>query len=305
MGERVDVEAASGHIGGNQQFRGPISEATDHAFALGLIHTTVECLGAVATAVHRLRELINLTASAAEHQRRAGCLDVENPTQSSRFMRTHHHICALANKGLTGLGVALADLDPDWVTLVALGDRVDPRRQRGREQHGLARRGCRIENRFDVVGEPHVEHLIGLIKDYDLDIIEWQRAAANVVDRPSGRGDNDVDAAIELLKLPVDRLAAVDRHDLDTQPPSVLEDRLADLHGKLTRRHEDQGDRFGWKTGVDEFEYGQRERCGLAGTRRRLTEQVASGDQERDCLALYRGRLLVPEIVECLQRLRS
>ena len=58
---------------------------------------------------------------------------------------------------------------------------------------------------------------------------------------PSRRADDDVDAAFERLQLAEDRLAAVDRDDLDAELAAVLEDRLGHLHRQLACRHEDEG----------------------------------------------------------------
>ena len=58
--------------------------------------------------------------------------------------------------------------------------------------------GSGVEDRLDVVGEAHVEHLVGLVEDDDLDVVERERAAADVIDARPGRGDDDVHAAVEL-----------------------------------------------------------------------------------------------------------
>ena len=77
------------------------------------------------------------------------------------------------------------------------GDRRDARRQRGGEQRGLpfGRRG--VENRFDVLGEAHVEHLVGFVEHDGGERVELQRPAADVIERAAGRGDDDVHAALE------------------------------------------------------------------------------------------------------------
>ena len=214
MGERVDVEAAGRDIGGDQQLGGAVAQATHHPVALHLVHAAVECLGAVPAPVHRHRELVDLAACAAEHDRGRRRLDVEDAPEGSCLVGPLHDVGALTDQRLAGLRVALADLDPDRVALVPLRDRVDPRGQRRREEHGLALRRGRLQDRLEVVGEAHVEHLVGLVEHHDTDVVEWQGAAADVVDGPAGRGDDDVDAAVELLQLAVDRLPAVDRHDL-------------------------------------------------------------------------------------------
>ena len=83
---------------------------------------------------------------------------------------------------------------------------------RGREQDGLALRGRRVEDRLDVLGEAHVEHLVGLVEHDDA-----RRRRARSVPRlmwsmrPARRGDDDVDAVAQRAELAADRLAAVDR----------------------------------------------------------------------------------------------
>ena len=122
--------------------------------------------------------------------------------------------------------------------LVSLGDRDDPLRHGRGEQHGLTVVGRALENRLDVVGETHVEHLVGFVEDHGVDRIEGERPAPDVVERSPGRGDDDVRTAVERLELPPDRLTAEDRHDLDTQLAAVLEHGLAHLHRELAGRNE-------------------------------------------------------------------
>ena len=122
VGERVDVEPASGDVGGHQQLGGAVAQPAHHAVALRLVHAAVQRLGAVAAAVHRLGELVDLGACAAEHERRRRRLDVEDAAERRRLVRALHDVGALADSALPGLGVAAADLDPDRIALVALGD---------------------------------------------------------------------------------------------------------------------------------------------------------------------------------------
>ena len=103
--------------------------------------------------------------------------------------------------------------------------------------------GVACEDRLDVLGEAHVEHLVGLVEHHHLDPAERQRAAPDVVERPTGRGDDDMDAARQRVELRPDRLPAVDRHDAGTELAAVLGDRLRDLHRQLARRDQDQGHR--------------------------------------------------------------
>ena len=128
--------------------------------------------------------------------------------------------------------------------------------------------------------------------------VERQRAATDVVERPAGCRHHDVDAAVAALQLPEDRLAAVDRHDLDAERRAVLEDGLADLHRKLAGGHEHQRDRVSRAAGIDVLQRRQRERRGLAGAGRGLAEQILTGDQVWDRLTLNRRRLFVAQVLE-------
>ena len=94
VGERVDVETAGGHVGGDQQFGGAVAQAAHHAVALRLVHAAVQCLGAVAAGVHRLGELVDLGAGAAEHERAAGRLDVEDAAERGRLVVALHDVGA-------------------------------------------------------------------------------------------------------------------------------------------------------------------------------------------------------------------
>ena len=93
----------------------------------------------------------------------------------------------------------------------------------------------RAEDLVQVVGEAHVEHLVGLVQDDGLDLVEAERAAIEVVHGPAGGGDDDVHAAGEAGELRGDRLAAVDRDDAHAEVLAVAVDRLRDLHRELPR----------------------------------------------------------------------
>ena len=175
-----------------------------------------------------------------------------------------------------------------------------------REQQRLALVGQLLQDRLDVVGEAHVEHLVGFVEHDGVHSVETQRPPADVVEDAPGRADDHVHAAVERLQLAPDRLAAVDRHDLNAQHPAVLEYRLGDLHRQLPRRHQHQcRQRRAPARDVEPVEDRQRERRRLAGARGGLTDEIVPGDELGDGLALDRGRLLVAELGEYTQQLGS
>ncbi len=177
------------------------------------------------------------------------------------------------------------------------GDLRDRGGNRGREEGGLTLGGRGAEDRLEVLREPHVEHLVGLVEHDERDPIELQAAAAQVVDGPAWRGDDDIDAAAKPAQLLADRLAAVDRQDPDADLLAVAMERLGNLHREFAGRHEDEpcGPPLLDHSERQPLEHRQREGRGLAGAGRSLGQDVAAGLEDGDRLALDRRRLLVAE----------
>ena len=66
----LDVEAARGDVGGDEQIRLAFAEPRHDAVALPLLHAAVQRLGAVAVRVQRLDQRVDLEPGAAEDERR-------------------------------------------------------------------------------------------------------------------------------------------------------------------------------------------------------------------------------------------
>ena len=253
----------------------------------------------------RLREVVHLAPGPGEHERRGAVLEVEDPAERRELVRRAGRRMRPGGRGPPRPRRAASA--STWTrTGWRRWRRGEPRDRPGDgrgEQRRLARLAERPEDLLEVVGEAHVEHLVGLVEDDGVDLVEAERAAVEVVDRAARRRDDDVDAAREPVELGRDRLAAVDRDDPDAELLAVLVDRLGDLHRELARRreHERPSDALprpspGDAAAVDRaagravlveadgepLEDRQRERGGLAGAGRRLGEQVLARQQRRD-----------------------
>ena len=196
VGELVDVESARGDVGRDQEVGRPRPQAPHHPVPLLLRHAAVQGLRAVAAAVERVGELIHLDPRAAEHDRRRRRLHVEHPGEGGGLVGARDDVGALAHQRRLARGGLLArDADPDRVGEVAAGDRADARGHGRREEHGLRALGRAGEDRVDVLGEAHVEHLVGLVEHHDREPVEVQRAPPEVVERPARGRDDDVGPA--------------------------------------------------------------------------------------------------------------
>jgi hypothetical protein len=157
------------------------------------------------------------------------------------------------------------------------------------------RRG--LEDQLEVLGEAHVEHLVGLVERHHAQVGEVQRLAPQVVERTPRRRHHHVGAAPQGGHLAVELLAAVDRDHRGAELAPVPVERLGHLHRELARRHQHQRQRAPRRGPFarDALQDGERERRGLARAGRRLPQQVAPGEQRPDRRALDGRRLLVAE----------
>ena len=109
---------------------------------------------------------------------------------------------------VVGRGRGLGDFDADGAWQELVGEALDLRRHGRREEQRLAGEGHQLDDALDVGDEAHVEHAVGFVDHQDLDAGEHQLAALEVIEQAAGRGDQHIDAAVELSVLVVERDAA-------------------------------------------------------------------------------------------------
>ena len=325
MADVADVEASRRDVGGHQDVQGAVAEAAHDPVALLLRQAAVERGRVPSAAGERLGEVVHLAPGPGEDERRRAVLEVQDPAQRRQLVRAPDDVRDLPNAGVLALGLRrLVDADPDGVVQVALGEARDlPGDGRG-EERGLALLAQGAEDLVQVVGEAHVEHLVGLVEDDRLHLVEAERAAIEVVHRPARRRHDHVHAACQAGQLRGDRLAAVDRDDAHAEVPPVAMDGLGHLHRELPGGCEDQRRRpaattvtgdpatvdrgAGLAGGVhaagEVLEDRQREGGRLAGAGGGLRQQVPARQQGRDRDHLDGRGLLVAEAGERAQEPR-
>ena len=60
------------------------------------------------------------------------------------------------------------------------------------------------EDFFDGVEEAHVEHFVGFVEDYGVDVVEGDDSSLDEVDEAAGCGYDDVDSCAECAYLAFD-----------------------------------------------------------------------------------------------------
>ena len=169
---------------------------------------------------------------------------------------------------------------------VPLRDRADPRRHGRRKQRRLARGRRGVEERFEILREAHVEHLVGFVEHEHLERLERQRLAAQVIERAAGRRHDDVRAALRATesagpsarrRTPAPRSATCPSRTCGSlRRPASPARASARGSARAPRRLRRAGRRD------QPVEQRQRESRGLAGAGAGLADQVLAGQQQRE-----------------------
>ena len=287
VADAVDVQAAGGDIGGDQDVQLAVLELIDGALALVLRDVAVDGGRGETAGAQLLGDLLGLVLGAHEDDHGLELGDLEDAGDRVQLVAVRDVDVALRDVGGgTGLGL---DRDLARLVEVLLGDLADAvGHRRGEQRDLLVVRGV-LEDALDILLEAHVEHLVGLIEDEEAQLGDVQGALGQVVDDSTRGAHDDLGAAAQARELNAVGLAAVDRQHLD--PAEVIGEGLEGV-GHLERelagggQHERLG---GALLGVDAGEDRQRERGRLAGAGLREADDVVALHQDRDGLRLDRG----------------
>ena len=183
----------------------------------------------------------------------------------------------------------------DRLVQVLVGDLADGGRHRRGEQRDLLVLGRVGQDPLDILGEAHLQHLVGLVEDEVVEVADVQGALLEVVDHPARRADDDVRATLEPGQLRAVGGAAVDREHVHGQMRAVTAERLGDLQRQLAGGRQHQRLR-GPAGGVDLGEDRGGERCGLAGAGLRKTDDIGTRHHGRNRGGLDRRRRFVADV---------
>jgi len=129
-------------------------------------------------------------------------------------------------------------------------------------------------------------------------LIETQRAATHVIHEAARSADDDLSALLKPVNLTVVRLPAVNRQGVDTAfEKGELVQFFRDLDCEFASGTENQ-DLNGALMCIDFFNGWNTESCGFAGAGLRLTDNVATREEERNGFGLDGRSLLEPKAVD-------
>ena len=272
------VEATGRHVGGDAGAGMAVTQGLQRVRALLLRQFAGKLHGREAAFAQGAVQVADPLASGAEDQG-AGAFEIAQ--------QVHHRVLDLVRGHAHGpvfdvaVGLVAADgVDAHRVALIALGQGGDVLGDGGGEQESAALGRGRIEDFLEVLAEAHVEHLVGLVEDDDLEAPEVEVAPLQVVAQAAGRAHDDVAAGGERpLLLPRVHAADAGHHP---RPGCGVKPRqlAADLQRQFAGGGDGQAERgLGPVESLGLAQHGNRGRQpeghGLARSRLRRDQQVA------------------------------
>ena len=210
----VDIQSAGSHVGGHEQLQMAQTELLHHEVTRRLRQLAVQCVGVIALLHQLVGNLLRLKSCAAEDDAVDIRIEIDDALQRLILvpgMYAEDHVVdirralVLASYGylLRVVQIVLGNL------LYLLAHRRTEHQRRTLLWHG-------IENGVQVFGEPHVEHLVGLIENDVLHVVQLHHIAAHQVEQTPWGGNDDVHALLQAAYLALDGRASVDRKHTDT-----------------------------------------------------------------------------------------
>ena len=299
MAHRRNIETTGGHIRGDKEAHIAVAEAVQSPHPLALVEIAMDRLGVIAVFLEALGDDIHVNLAVAEDDRvGAGLALAINQRPQKGALLAVGILAARGAEHNDALGDVLArsgrtgDLDAGGRVQESVGDPLDLGRHGGREKEGLAGEGREVEDAFDVGDEAHVEHPVRLVDHHDLHAREKQLAAFEMVKQAAGRGDQNVNAAVDQGVLVLEAHAADEERFGQLGVLGINVEVFGDLRGQFAGGAQDKATRHPG-TGAATAEKGdhrQGERGGLAGAGLGDAQDVFAFKGGRDRAGLDRGR---------------
>ena len=301
VAEALDVDAPRGNVAAHHQACFALLELVQRLGARRLGHVAMQTDSIEAVLGERLEQDLDIALAVAEDQRVGDVLAAQQLAQ-----------CLALHLGLddgealdhgAGCGCRRCDADLLRVHQERVGQLADLRRHGGGEEQGLAQLRQQADDALDVRDEAHVEHAIGFVDHQDLDVVHQDLAALEQVDQAAGRGDQHVDAAIQLLLLIGEAFTADQQRIAQIGILAVFLETVCHLRRQFPSRLQDEGARHAGlgPAPAQDLDHGKGEAGGLSGAGLGASQNVSAHENHRNCLGLDGGGLLIAEIGNRLQ----
>ncbi len=280
VGDFVDVDAAGGEVGGDEDVDFSGFESAHYFFAFVLHEVAVDGGGGDAITFEAFGDFIDAALRAAEDDGEFGFFHSHEVAEGALFVPGFDGDVVLDGVGRGELFFLVGSEDAGGVMHVAGDHFFDVVGDGGGDEHGLVGGAAEGEDFADVVAEADVEHAVDFIADDEFDVIEDEGTAFLHVHDAARGADDDVGLVAEGFELGGDFGAAVGEGEADGFVFGEAAHFGFDLDGEFAGGDDDEA-----LEGEGEVEFlddGEAEGGGFAGARAGLSEAVDAGEGDGD-----------------------
>ena len=301
VAHRHDVEAAGGDVRGDQYLDFALLELLQRLHARGLAHVAMQRARVEAMLLQRGLEHRHVALAIAEHDGILDVLFLDQAAQRLALVRFRDDREALDDV----LGGRGRHRNRDFLRVAqkAVGQTLDLRRHGRREEQGLSQRRKGGDDPLDVGNEPHVEHAVGFVDHQDLDVVQQDAAALEMVEQPAWRGDQHVGASLQRALLDGEAHAADQQRHVKLVVLAIDLEVFGHLGGQFAGRLEDERTRHA-RLGAalrENIDHRQDEGGGLSRARLGASEDIATHQDDGDGLLLDERGRRIALVGNCLQ----
>jgi len=284
VGDVLNVDAASGDVGGHEDSILPALEAGQGGGALRLRAVAMNHGGVDALAVQALGDAFGAALGARE-DKAAAAFVVEQVVEHVRFAVFGNFESLKTNIfGRLGSG---AEREADGILGVVAYELRHGAFHGGGEAESLALAWQNTNNTADSREEAHVEHAVGFIEDECLDAAQRDEPAIEIIFEAAGSGDDEARTLADGVELPAFRQTTDDesrRLRLLCAQGVILRD---DLHREFPGRHKNQSRDSGSMRLPQLLHDGKKERERFAGSCLGRGDNVLAFQGLRNCCRLH------------------
>ncbi len=242
VGHALDVDAAGGDVGADEHVHLAVAEGAQRLLAGTLAEVAVDRAGGEAALLQLVGEIRRRPLRPAEdhHQPAAvGLQDARDHLGLVHVVRAVDELLGVRDR--RARVVRRRGADVRGLRHVAAGEADDRARHGGREQHRLAPDRKHVDDLLDVGQEAQVEHLVCLVEDQALDVLQVQLLLPGEVEQPARGADDHIDALLQGLDLGLVGPAAVDRRHAHVAGLAGRQEVVGHLLAQLARGDDDEG----------------------------------------------------------------
>ena len=240
QGDLLHVDTTGEQIGGDEDAGGTRTELAHDDVTLALVHVSVHARDGEVALLHLLLQPVHLSAGVAVDD---GLGDGERLVEIAESVK----LPLLAVNGNLELldtlkgELVLLHKDANGLAHEPLRDLEHFEGHGSGEEADLDLFRKELEDVIDLVLETAGEHLIGLVEEELLDVVEAEGTTVDHVVHTAGGSNDDVDARLEVADVVADRGTSDAGVDLEVQVVTERDDDLLNLLGELTGGSKDEG----------------------------------------------------------------